>query len=71
MENSTDVIPVVGAKSDFVERDAENLLVIYLYVKGIRKETTCVEFTEDSITAHFSTRCEREGEGGIDEKTAK
>lgn len=54
-DNNEELIPVVNAKSDFVERDAENLLVVYLYVKGIKKETACVEFSEDAITARFST----------------
>lgn len=50
------VIPVTNIKTDHVERDAESLLVIFLYVKNVNKETAYVKFTEDSVTARFSTR---------------
>lgn len=49
------VIPVTNIKTDHVERDAESLLVIFLYVKNVNKETSYLKFTEDSVTARFST----------------
>lgn len=44
-------------KMDYAERDAEGLLILFLYVKSINKEKCDVSFTEDSISATFSTRC--------------
>lgn len=48
-------ISVSNVKIDYMERDLEGLLVVFLYVKNINKETSIVTFTEDSISVRFST----------------
>lgn len=53
VDNNT--MPVSNVKIDYVERDAESLLAVFLYIKNIDKERSCVTFTEDSISARFST----------------
>ncbi|KAG7172887.1 Ubiquitin carboxyl-terminal hydrolase 19-like [Homarus americanus] len=53
VDNNT--VCVSNVKIDYMERDAESLIVVFLYIKNINKETSFVTFTEDSISASFST----------------
>lgn len=55
--NSEDeVVTTANVKVDYVERDAESLLAVFLYIKNINKDVSTVKFTEDSISARFQTR---------------
>merc|ERR1739838_785177 len=46
---------VHNIKTNVIERDQENILIVYLYCKNINKETASVKFEEDTLTARFST----------------
>ena len=49
------VIPVKYIKTDTFEREAESLLVIFLYVKNVNKDNICVKYGENNVTTRFST----------------
>lgn len=54
IDNGT--ISASNVKMDYVERDADGLLAVFLYIKNINKEKSSVTFTDTSISARFSTR---------------
>ncbi|XP_068242190.1 ubiquitin carboxyl-terminal hydrolase 19-like [Palaemon carinicauda] len=54
-KEDTSIIPVTNVKSDLVERDAEKIIVLVLYIKNVNKETASVNFQEDSVIVHFSS----------------
>lgn len=54
--DSTVVVQVQKCKTDFVNIEDGNLLMIYLYFKNIIKESITVHFSERNIKLQFSCK---------------
>lgn len=52
--NVSNTCEVQHVKHDWYEK-ANDILVLYIYIKNIKKETLCIEFEEENVTVKFQT----------------
>lgn len=53
---STDVVKLETVKTDFSERDTENLIIVFLFIKSIIKDSLKIRFLDKEVKVYFSIR---------------